>query len=562
MNFDLILKNGSVIDVENKCYILADVGVSGKKITAVGNLDGKSAGKIIDCKNKFIAPSYIDAHVHIESSMATPAEFAKSVIKHGTTAVIADPHEIVNVGGAAALDEFLAMCEAACIDIFTVVPSSVPATPYDTNGAGEFLAGEMERFASRSDIAGLGEVMCYNDVLRRDKKITDKIALFKKLGKTIDGHSAGLSRKDIEAYAAAGINNDHECVTFEDALAVYNAGMNVYIREGSAARSVEILVKGIIEYNKTARQEGKKPLDMSRFAFCTDDKHLSTIDREGHIDFSVRKAVSYGLSLIDAVSFASYNPSRYYKLYDRGSIGVDKLADIVVLSDKTYNVEYVVKNGNVVNNEYISALKPLNLKDKPSVLRNSVKYKTFDDTELGIEIQPLNNAVRVQKNQLITEKAVLSATEAEKADMMAVIERYGKNGNVAKCFLTGYGVKGGAVATSVSHDSHNVTVAGDNPRDMAVAVNRLREIGGGYVIAANGKVAGELGLDVGGLMSSADADTIKNKINALEKLAHSMGVEEGMDPFHPLSFVSLPVIPFIRLMDTGLFDVLSNTFIK
>jgi adenine deaminase len=562
MDFDIILKNGNVIDVENKCYLLADIGVKGNKIAYIGNLDNRNARNIVDCRGKFLSPSFIDAHVHIESSMATPAEFAKAVVKHGTAAVIADPHELVNVGGTAALREFLEMNEAACIDVFTVVPSSVPATPFDTNGAGEVLAEDMKPFVDRSDVVGLGEVMCYNEVLKRDKKIMDKIALFK--NKTIDGHSAGLSKADeLRAYAAAGIDNDHECITFEDAKAVYDAGMNVYIREGSAARSLEAIVKGIVRYNAAARQDGGKTLDMSRFAFCTDDKHLSTIEKEGHIDFCVKKAVALGLSLIDAVSFASLNPAKFYRLGERGALAVGRIADIVVFSDKTASrVELVVRNGKIADDKYISTLKGAVVSNKPSVLKNSVKCRHFGPEDFQVEIQPFNNAIKLHKNQVLTDLEVLSRTEAAQANMLVTVERYGKNGNVAKCFLKGYGIRGGAVATSVAHDSHNIVAAGDNAADMAAAVNRLKEIGGGYVIAANGEIVGELNLDLGGLISSAGAKEIRDKIDELEKIARAMGVEEGIDPFLTLSFVALPVIPCVRLLDTGLFDVLNTAFIK
>lgn len=561
IEYDYILKGGRIADVKVGKLVDADIGILGSKIAAVGCLDDASAKEILNVSGKIVSPGFIDAHVHIESSMVAPAEFAKAVLAHGTTAVIADPHEIVNVGGAEGMDAFLKMANDAAIDIFTAVPSSVPATPFDTNGAGEFTADDMKKYVGMPNIAGLGEVMCYPEVFSRDKKILDKIALFR--DKTVDGHAVGIPPEKIPEYAAAGISNDHECTSFAEAKLRLDNGMNVYVREGSAAHDLKAILSGVIEFNKNAELNGGEKIDLGRFAFCTDDKHLSTIKKYGHIDENVRMAAELGFSICDAIRIASENPAEFYKLYNRGSIEVGRLADIAVLSDeKASRVDYVFKNGKLVAKDAELTFNFAKTTDKIPFMLNSVKYKDFLPADFNAPIKKINYAIGLENGQLITRLLKLSPEEFKEANLVATIERYGKNGNFSICGLCGYGIKNAAIATSVSHDSHNVVVAGDNTYDMACAVNRLKAIGGGYVIASHGKILGELELEIAGLMSSTDAETVQNKIAELNNIALSLGVNPEIDPFITLSFVALPVIPFVRLLDTGLFDVLKMKFIE
>lgn len=540
------LKGGRVADGATRRVFDADVLIEDGRIVAVGKVDRK-ADEVYDCTGYIVTAGYADAHVHIESGMILPPAFGEAVLPHGTTFVIADPHEVVNVAGAKGLSEFLDLAAAAPVDVYTVLPSSVPATPLDTNGAGKFLAEDMKPFLSRPDVVGLGEVMCYYDVAAGNPDIMDKIALF--AGRTVDGHTAGLPDELTEVYAAAGVKNNHECTSEEEMLRLYNAGMNVYIREGSAARNARTLLRGV-------RRLG---LDISRFAFCTDDKHLSTIAAEGHIDYIVRIALEEGFGFGEAAAMASYNPALFYGLKGKGRIAEGYDADIVVTDDGARAVHLVFKNGRLAAKDGKTVLNGAKTQDKHFVFENSVKMRELRPEDFAVPESLSNVAVGLVDGQLLTTAETVSA--GEKPNLLATVERHGKNGNLAVCYLKNYGLKRGAVATSVSHDSHNVVCAGADPADMAAACNRLREIGGGYVVAADGKVVDELPLAAYGLMSTAGAEETAANIARLEKCAHALGVNPAIDPFITLSFTALPVIPRLRLLDTGLYDTETRKFL-
>lgn len=548
MTRDILLKGGHVADGETGLLYKSDVLVSDGKISRIAEDITDTNAETIDCYGKIITAGFIDAHVHIESSMVLPEAFGEAVLPHGTTSVIADPHEVVNVAGASGLHEFLDEAAKAPIDIFTVVPSSVPATPLDTNGAGKFLASDMAEFVSRPDIVGLGEVMCVYDVVEGNHEILDKIALFR--NKTIDGHSTGIPEDILDKYIAAGIQNDHESNDTASMLARYSRGMNIYIREGSAARNANDLLSCVRD----------ERLDISRFAFCTDDKHLATIAAEGHISYIVRMARSMGFSWGAVARMASYNPCRFYRLDNRGNIREGYIADIVVTDDTCDNISLVIKNGRKVaaDGKLIHDIRRTSNK----TFANTVHFRHLTPDDFAIPQSLCNIAIGLVDGQLLTRRIYPSQEECNGLSMLATIERYGKNGNMAVCLMNGYGIHNGAVATSVSHDSHNVICAGDNPADMAVACNRLKELGGGYVIASEGKVIGECALPAYGLMSDRDADTVSATIHELETKAHALGVNPGIDPFTTLSFVALPVIPSLRLLDTGLYDVDEGKFIS
>lgn len=546
---ELLLKGGKVADGEKATLRNADVLISDGKIVAVGEGISAPDVPVVDCTGLVVTAGFVDAHVHIESGMVLPDEFGKAVLPYGTTAVIADPHEIVNVAGAKGLREFLEDLHDAPIDIFAVVPSCVPATPLDTNGAGKFLAEDMKEFVGRKEVVGLGEVMSFYDVVDGDAEMMDKLALF--AGMTIDGHTSGMPDELLDAYVAAGISDDHECTDAHSLYERYKRGMRVYIREGSAAHNARDLLVAVRDMK----------LDTRRFAFCTDDKHLGAVKKEGHISRIAQIAREEGFDWGDIARMASYNPCRFYGLEKRGNVKEGYIADIAVISDDAKRVAYVIKNGEKVaeNAKLCDEVSKRTVKRR--VFENTVKFKEFTEKDFAVPERLKNIALELVDGQLVTLKSALADGEWQSLDMLATAERFGKNGNLSVCVLKNYGIKGGAVATSVSHDSHNAVCAGDNALDMAVALNRLKELGGGYVVASGGKVADELPLPAYGLMSVTDAESTEEAIARLEKLAHSIGVNEKVDVFTTLSFVALPVIPFIRLMDTGLYDTQERKFL-
>lgn len=544
----ILLQGCSVADGENMTVRRADVLVADGKIAAVGEGLSSDGAEVLDCTGLIVTAGYTDAHVHVESGMVLPEAFGDAVLPFGTTAIIADPHEVVNVAGGDGLKVFLKECDRARIDIFVCLPSGVPATPLDTNGAGKFTAADMTPFLSHPRVVGLGEVMCFRDAAEGEPEMAAKIALFK--GKTVDGHTSGMPESMLDAYVAAGVCNDHECASKESMFARYDRGMNIYIREGSAARNASDLLDGVKE----------RGLDIGRFAFCTDDKHLATIAREGHISYIAALAREKGFGWGEIARMASYDPALYYGLSDRGNIREGMRADIVVTSDDARHVRYVLKDGELVAKDHKLILKYTKSEDKPAVFENTVHLRNFSAEDFAVPERLKNIAIGLVDGQLLTELA--HADEGEEGlDILATAERHGRNGNLSVCYLKGYGVKRGAVATSISHDSHNAVCAGDNGADMALALRRLKEIGGGYVIAADGKVAAELPMPAFGLMATGGAEEVSRRIEEMERVAHAMGVNPGVDAFTTLSFVALPVIPRMRLLDTGLYDTEAGKFL-
>lgn len=544
----ILLQGGSVADGENMTVRRADVLVADGKIAAVGEGLSSDGAEVLDCTGLIVTAGYTDAHVHVESGMVLPEAFGDAVLPFGTTAIIADPHEVVNVAGGEGLKVFLKECDRARIDIFVCLPSGVPATPLDTNGAGKFTAADMTPFLSHPRVVGLGEVMCFRDAAEGEPEMAAKIALFK--GKTVDGHTSGMPESMLDAYVAAGVCNDHECASKESMFARYDRGMNIYIREGSAARNASDLLDGVKE----------RGLDIGRFAFCTDDKHLATIAREGHISYIAALAREKGFGWGEIARMASYDPALYYGLSDRGNIREGMRADIVVTSDDARHVRYVLKDGELVAKDHKLILKHTKSEDKPAVFENTVHLRNFSAEDFSVPERLKNVAIGLVDGQLLTE--LVHADEGEDGlDILATAERHGRNGNLSVCHLKGYGVKGGAVATSISHDSHNAVCAGDNGADMALALRRLKEIGGGYVIAAGGKIAAELPMPAFGLMATGGAEEVSRRIEEMERVAHAMGVNPGVDAFTTLSFVALPVIPRMRLLDTGLYDTEAGKFL-
>lgn len=547
----LVFKNAQVVNVFTKQVEQADVAVEAGVIAGVGQYSGEEE---VDCTGLYLCPGFVDAHIHVESTMAVPYEFARAVATSGTTTVVADPHEIVNVCGAPAVEWLLKASEALPVDIYWMMPSSVPATPFETNGA-PFTAQEMAPFAQMGPrVAGLGEVMCYPDVVAGTGEIYGKMALF--AHKHIDGHAPGLSGKALAAYAAAGIETEHECTSFAEAKEKLAAGLAILVREGSAAKNLTAIVEGLL----------KEGLPTDRFLFCTDDKHLDDIAREGHIRWNVHQAVQLGMPVVDAICMASYNAARVYGLKGVGAIAPGYRADIVLLDDwKQVHVHAVYKDGVPVEQKIAAARRV----PAPAALTHTMHFAPVTPQQLALPVQGKAHVIEMVPYQIVTRHAVEPVPSEnglfrpnKTYSKLCVIERHGRGGNIAVCPLKGYGITGGAIATSVAHDSHNIIAAGDNDGDIALAVNHLQKTGGGYALAAGGRILGALALPVGGLMSEAPWEQTRDETNAILKQAAKMGIPYHVDPFISLSFMALPVIPSLRLTDRGLFDVDTFAFVK
>lgn len=540
---ELVLKNGFIVNVFSERIITGDVAITDGYIAGIGSYEGE---REIDCTGRYIVPGFIDAHIHIESTMVLPMELSKMLLKSGTTTLIADPHELVNVKGKEALDFLLDASENVPLNIYIMIPSSVPATVFDTNGAGEFLAEDMKEYLSHKRVLGLGEVMCFLDVIHRDKKALDKLKLFK--GRMIDGHAPGIHGKEVQAYRLSGVDNDHECVTFDEALEKIDAGFHILIREGSGAKNLDAIVRGLLKNNI--------PLD--RCAFCTDDKHLEDMERDGHISYCIKKAVSRGMDPVKAIKMATINTAQIYGLKDLGAVACGYRADLIVLNKlETVEPSFVLKDGKIIHQEQLNALHYM-VEDSP--LLHTVAFQPLTKEKLILPRHKENHVMEIVKEQLVTNhlKEEIPGGQFfepnEQYNKLCVVERHGKTSNVSVAPLKGFHIKKGAIATSVSHDSHNIIAAGDNDEDIIAAVNKLLETQGGYAIACGGNVMDVLPLPIGGLMSTWPCEKVKEKAASMLSLARSLGIPEGTDPFITLSFLALPVIPHLRLLDTGLFD--------
>lgn len=511
-----------------------------------------------------MAPGFLDGHIHLESSMLKPVEFAKAVLPHGTTTVIADPHEITNVCGVNGMEYMLRATEGLPLDVYFTVPSCVPSTTYDENGC-ILRAADLECFYHHERVIGLAEVMDYIGTIRGDSEILRKIAYAKQKNKIVDGHAPGLQGKDACAYVLAGIESDHECVSLDEALGKLRLGQWIMIREGSAAKNLEALTGlfGTPYYQRTM--------------LVTDDKHPYDLLSQGHMDAILRKAVKLGADPCIAIRMATLNTASYFGLKDRGAIAPGYKADLVILSDlKEMKVEAVMKNGCLV----YTGDSPVAVRD-PEIDNDILNhiYNSFHCRELeaGHFVIPngkpgtdakLFRAIRLIKNEIGTKEIIMPFKEGKpevgaENDILklAAIERHHNTDHIGLGFVNGYGLKRGAIASSVSHDAHNIIVIGTNDEDMAAAANCIRDMQGGWAIALEGRIAAQLPLSVAGLMSDLDATALAARIEEMEKLAGSLGVEEGIDPFLTLAFVSLPVIPELRLITTGLFDVVHQRLV-
>lgn len=544
---DLVIKNAKVLNVFIEQFEEKDIAINNGIIVGVG---AGYEGKIeIDAKNKFIVPGFIDSHVHLESSIVSPLEYAKVVAQHGTTAVITDPHEITNVLGKDGIEYMLKATENLPIDVNFMAPSCVPATQFDENGA-TIGFKEIEELFKYKKVLGIAEMMNYVGVITSNEQVLQKIIVSQLNNKIIDGHAPGLTGKNLNAYITAGVQSDHECTNKDEALEKLSKGQWIMIREGTSCKNLNAL-KYLIQ----------KPY-ADRCMFATDDKHISELMKEGHIDHIIRLAIKQGANPIISYKMASYNPAYYFGLKNQGAIACGYRADLVILNDiKKVSIDSVYKAGINVNNFAYKKSSKLSQKLQQKVL-NSVHLSPVNAKDFSMKKTESKIIGVINGEILTTDEGFAKQVDVSKdICKIAVVERHKNTGHIGLCFLKGYGLKHGAIATSVSHDSHNIIVAGCTDDDMAVAVNKIIEMQGGMVVVDNGKIVCELALPIAGLMCDKDANEVGNALLKLKQHAYALGINNKIDPFMTLSFVSLPVIPSLRLLTTGVFDVNSFSFV-
>lgn len=547
----LVIKNANVVNVFTDEIVRADVAVYEDVIIGVGSYSGENE---IDAGGAYLAPGFIDAHVHIESSMVIPSSFMKVIMPHGTTTVIADPHEIANVAGAAGIRAMYKLTDELPLRVLFMLPSCVPATPFEHSGA-KLVAEDMEQFMHKSRILGLGEVMDANSVINCSQEMLDKLRLFDK--RPIDGHSPMLEGMGLNAYRVAGAFSDHECSTYEEVKQKLATGMNILLRIGSAANNMDGVLRRIAE----------EKLPTRNMMFCTDDKHIEDIRREGHINANARMAVAAGIDPIEAIKMASYNAARAYGIRGVGAIAPGYKADMVLLEDlKDFKVKQVISRFGrpYTGEEQIPS--PI----LPPQVFNSVRLPEISKYDLALKCHVSAPVIKMIPHQLVTELVYRDVERDENGCFipgsgmvkLAVIERHHATGSMAVGILEGLGIKHGAVASTVAHDSHNLVVAGDNDEDMLMAIESLRECGGGYSVVSRGVVLARLPLPIAGLMTAAPVNDVLEIQQALLDALYSLGAKRDSDPLIALSFMALPVIPAVKLTDEGLFDAVNFKFIK
>ena len=537
---DLVLKNAKYLNVFSNEFLCGDIAVANGLIAGVGKYDGKTE---IDVSGKLVLPGFIDAHIHLESSMVTPAEFAKAVVAHGTTTVITDPHEIANVMGIDGVEYMIQASQNLPIDVHFMMPSCVPATEIDESGA-ELDCKDIDLYLDNKKVLGLAEMMNYVGVINGDKNVLSKIVTSQAHHKKIDGHAPELSGNDLNAYIAAGVYSDHECSTFENALEKLRKGQFIMIREGTAAHNLKALMPLLTQQY------------YSRCMFATDDKHPSDLLYGGHIDYIVKQALKNGADPIVALKTATHHAARYFLLNNKGAIASGYLADIVVVNNlEDFNVETVFKCGKLVFDGEVKDFSAPTVDEK-------LAEKCFDTFHLdsvfpsSFKVDGKLGLIGLVGGELLTR----NLGTADKIDVendilkIACIERHKGTNHIGVGYVKGYSLKSGAVATSVAHDSHNIITVGCNDDDIAVAVNAIRDSKGGIAVVENGKIKALLELPIAGLMSDEPLTTVNEKLENAKSSAYELGADKSIDPFMTLSFLSLPVIPSLRITTKGVFD--------
>ncbi|HTS18257.1 MAG TPA: adenine deaminase [Verrucomicrobiae bacterium] len=548
---DLVIKGGQIVNVLSQEIYPADVAICGEQIAGVGEYSGLNE---LDARGKFIAPGFIDGHMHIESSMVTVWEFAKTVMPRGTTTIVADPHELANVLGVEGIEYVLKTAKYQPLSVYVMLPSCVPATDLETSGA-RLKAVDLLPYLNSPWVLGLAEMMNYPGVIHGSEEVLDKLRIVG--GKVIDGHAPQLSGKDLSAYVAAGIGNDHECTTVEEAREKMRLGMTVAVREGSVTRDLLALLPLI------------KPENADRFFFCTDDRTPADLMTRGHIDSMVRMAIGAGLDPALAVRLATINTARYFGLPKVGAIAPGWVADVNVLTDlKACAVEKVFKRGHLVAEKgYLLGNKPMSAMIGVS---NTVRIRPLGDSSFRISAK--SGRARVMElipNQIITRQILVEPKRDDghvvsdtKNDVLkiAVIERHHGTGNIGLGLTKGFGLKSGAIASSVGHDAHNINVVGTNDADMRAAVEEIARMQGGFAVANGGSILASVPLPIAGLLSNKPLPDVKEELDVANTAAGKLGCTVA-EPFMALSFMALSVIPELKLTDRGLVDVNQFKFV-
>ncbi|MCL2409936.1 MAG: adenine deaminase [Oscillospiraceae bacterium] len=553
---DMVIKNAKVVDVYGGGIIAGDIAIADGCIAGIGTYEGKS---VYDAKGKFAAPGFIDSHIHIESAYVTPEEIGRLLVPHGATTIIADPHEIANIKGLEAVEYMLEAAGETALDIKYMLPSCVPATKFEHAGA-SITAGDMVKSLKDERILGLAEFMDFPGVANATDSAIDRLIAAHEAGVPIDGHSPGLSGLALNAYAAAGISTDHECTTVEGMHERISRGMYILMRQGSACHDLETLLAGVT------------PENGSRCLLCSDDLQPKTIFEKGHLDNHLRICVRYGIDPITAIRMATINAAVCFGLPDRGAIAPGRRADIVLLDNLTdFSVSKVFIEGKLTaeDGKYLPAV----TRRDSAAMESSFRVKDFSVKKLKLNLKSGKvRVIDIKPGGVATGKGTAQVKLDADGDFvydemtdivkLAVVERHQNTGNVAVALLRGYGIKAGAVALSIAHDSHNIITTGVTDEDMAFAVESLIAQGGGVVLVKDGAVLESMPLPIGGIMSNQSGEWVDEKLTAIHKTAHrELGISGDVEPLMTLCFMALPVIPALKLTDKGLFDVLAFDFV-
>ncbi|MGE5256753.1 MAG: adenine deaminase [Hyphomicrobiales bacterium] len=543
---DLLLTNGRIIDVFSGELVDGSVAITGGRIAGIGEYPAR---RVVDLGGRFVAPGFIDSHVHIESSMLCVGEFARAVVARGTTAVVADPHEIANVLGVQGIRYMLESAQSQPVNIFYTLPSCVPATDLETSGA-RLTAADLDPLFKEVRVVALGEMMNYPGVLNGDPQILAKIETARRHGKPVDGHAPALSGGDLMAYVAAGITSDHECTTAAEAFEKLSAGMHIMVRQATSARNLKDLLPIITERSAP------------RLMWCTDDRHPHDLLNEGHIDAMVAEAIRSGVNPVTAVRMATLNPAERFGLNHLGAVAPGRQADLVVFSDlSSPRIEEVYARGELVarNGRMAPGFTSPDPIPAPPSMKANLQALDFAVSCLQQRLR----VIEVVPGQIVTRQSTetapiigsqLVSDPSRDLIKIAVIERHTGSGRMGIGMVRGFGLKRGALASSVAHDSHNIIVAGVSDQDMRAAVEAVVAMGGGLVAAAGGRVVAQLRLPIAGLMSLEPVQAVSDAMDGLIRAAGDMG-SSLKDPFMALSFLALPVIPELKLTDLGLVDV-------